>query len=176
MKRKHIGRFAITQDGMTFEVLWGAKDFSVKSNINGIQLLECHHMMFMCPLTYTEKSVKKECKKMIPDFINAAKIITENKKFFDEKTEYLNELKIQHNKRIEEFHSKRKVLKEQFDNKAITQTDYQEQLGVLQNLKIEYSRKANSFMHNAAKEITVSNTRCMYLIFYYFNEIWRDRT
>ena len=59
MKRKHIGRFAITQDGMTFEVLWGAKDFSVKSNINGIQLLDCHHMMFMCPLTYTEKSVKK---------------------------------------------------------------------------------------------------------------------
>ena len=113
---------------------------------------------------------------MIPDFINAAKIITENKKFFDEKTEYLKELKIQHNKRIEEFHSKRKVLKEQFDNKAITQTDYQEQLGVLQNLKIEYSRKANSFMRDTAKEITVSNTRCMYLIFYYFNEIWRDRT
>ena len=56
---------------------------------------------------------------MIPDFINAAKIITENKKFFDEKTEYLKELKIQHIKRIEEFHSKRKVLKEQFDNKAI---------------------------------------------------------
>ena len=170
------GRFSIIQDGITFEVLWGAKCFSIRCNINEIELLDVHQMMFMCPLTYTEKAVRRECRKMIPTFINALKIITVNKEFFDEKIEYLKELKIEHKKRVEEFNSNKKVLKEQFKNKSITQTEYQQQLGVLQEHKIEYSRKASAFMRDAAKEITASNTRCMYLIFYYFNEIWRDRT
>ena len=173
---KDNGSFSITQDGITFEILWEAKCFSIKCTINGIKLLDFHQMMFMCPLTYTEKAVRRECRKMIPNFIEAVKIITENKVFFDEKIEFLKKLKSEHKKRIEEVSSSKKVLKEQFQNKTITQTEYQKQQGKLEEYKIEYSRKAIAFMRDAAKEITISDTRCMHLIFYFFNEIWRDRS
>lgn len=167
---KTNGSFELSKDGITLHINWDKKNYQVTSIIGGIKFSEYCHMMFMCPKVYTEEDVRKKCVELIPDFLSAYRIITENKEYFTEKETILLEMKAVMNKEILALNEKRQELKQQLKNGTLPKKEYDKQYSEIKYKKNVSAQKITDFIKSTAKEISVSNTRCCSLINNYFND------
>lgn len=168
---KTNGSFELTKDGITLYVNWDKKNYQVSSTIDGIQFSEYSHMMFMCPRFFTEEDVRKKCVELIPDFLFAYRIISENKDYFSEKETSLMQMKSKMHEEIQTLNEKRRELKQQLKNGTLPKKEYDKQYSEIKYKKSESVQTISDFITCTAKEITVSNTRCCSIINNYLNDI-----
>ncbi|MCR4822094.1 MAG: hypothetical protein K5873_04380 [Treponema sp.] len=164
--------FKISKEGLELDVTWGKKDYSVSCKIGQLLLKDYCHMMFMQPKVYTEEEVRKRCEDLIPDFIESAKIITENEdKISEEKFDYM-ELKNELSTLIQKLNADKSKLQKQFKDSQLSQKKYQEKISAINHMKMEKEGDTRKKIEAAAKEIAKPNSRCFSIIRNYLTDNW----
>ena len=146
------------------------KDYSVSCKIGQLLLKDYCHMMFMQPKVYTEDEVRKRCEDLIPDFIESAKIITENEdKISEKKFDYM-ELKNELSILVQKLNADKSELQKQFKDSQLSQKEYQEKISAIKHIKMEKEWEARKKIETAAEEIAKTNSLCFsipLLLFFY---------
>ncbi|MCR5763703.1 MAG: hypothetical protein K6G00_10020 [Treponema sp.] len=161
----------ITIEGIEFDANWTKKDYTITCNIGDLRFKDSCHMMYMSPKSYNEEEIRKRCEKLLPEYIETAKIITENKELLSEKKEFLSKIKSDINAANDKLNSNRKQLKKQLKEGILTQKEYQAKISDLKNEKDEIIIKSRDLMINLAQEISASKPQCSRLIYYYLNNM-----
>ena len=169
---KTYGSFELTQEGISLHVNWDKKDYEVIANISRLQLKEYCHMMFMCPRIYTEEEVRKRCNDLIPVFLNAYKVITENSEIFSKKkAEYLN-LKTEADSITNDLNAKRREYKQQLKNGTLSKKDYDVRFAEIKRQKDDLFFKSYNYLRDTARELSSTYSCSSSIVYNFIKDSW----
>lgn len=164
--------FSVTKDGITLNVRWWAKDYAITCNMDGIELKEMRHMMYMIPKVFTEEMLREKCEDYFDVFKEAHKIIVDKKAWFDEKREYFANLKNEQSEAIEKLNEQKRELKNQLKSGILDAKEYQKRVGPLNVEKSEVSFGTNKILWNLTREIVGTEHKAEAVIHNYLEDLW----
>ena len=166
--------FSVTKDGITLNVRWWAKGYTITCNIEGIELKEMRCMMYMIPKVFTEEMLREKSEDFFDVFKEAYKIIMDKKEWFDEKREYFANLKNEQNAAIEKLNEKKRELKNQLKAGTLDAKEYQKRVGPLNVEKREVSFGTNKMLWKLTREIVGTEYNTEAVIHNYLEDLWNE--
>lgn len=168
--------FTAEKDGITLEVIYWAKDFTVRYKFGEITLSYYRHMMYMIPKIYTEEMLRKKLDEedIWQGFREAEKIITVKKNFFENLRKEFAERKQIQTEQIEELNKRRRELKKGFKDGALTQKEYQKLKGEIEKEKDNFYFSNSDEIFKTANSIEAKSGCTHSILRNYLEEIWKE--
>ncbi len=144
----------IYEDGdMEIKFLYSAKDFVATYDSAFGEMKYSLHMMLMCPMTYTEKTLReRHCKSVAEEFRKLEKKMSENKDFIEEKKKELNEQLGFLNAKKEELRQIRREMKKEFKEGRVNGREYESICKEVKDIDFAIWKAKSDFFHAQSSE------------------------